>query len=100
MSRDITRVELRDRLSNPLVRQNVRVVAGLVASSDGPMATSDRPAIRGDRRARMRDRLSKEQESELARQFLDGATRQELVERYGISLSSVKRVLRRYCAHR
>jgi hypothetical protein len=47
------------------------------------------------RQWRVRDRLSEADVRELVEAFRTGTTKHELVERYGISLSSVKRVLRR-----
>jgi uncharacterized protein (DUF433 family) len=51
-------------------------------------------------RVRERERLSETEVAELVSQFVAGITRQALVERYGLSLSSVKRLLRRHGAYR
>jgi hypothetical protein len=47
-----------------------------------------------------RHRLSEADVAELVGQFAAGVTRTALVEKYGISLSSVKRLLRGHGAHR
>lgn len=50
--------------------------------------------MRERRQVRVRDRLREEDVAELVRRFVAGATREALVAQYGISLSSVKRLLR------
>jgi len=91
-------VELKGRLSNPSTRQNLRTIDDLIAGT--PVIARDRPARRSVRSVRVRDRLSETDVAELVSQFVAGMTRQALVEQYGISLSSVKRVLRRHGARR
>jgi DNA invertase Pin-like site-specific DNA recombinase len=48
------------------------------------------------RRWRLVDRLGEQIIRELLADRRSGATKRELVERYGISMSSVKRILRRW----
>jgi uncharacterized protein (DUF433 family) len=90
--------ELKGRLSNPSTRQKLRTIDDLMAGT--PVVKRDRPAVRSVRSMRVRDRLSETDVDEILSQFVAGMTRQALVERYGISLSSVKRLLRRYGVRR
>jgi hypothetical protein len=88
-------VELRGRLSNfdiqRFVRDVLAVMDGNVAVAAGAQA-----AACGDRCAPepVRVRLGETAVAELVAAFVAGATMRDLVDRYGVSLSSVKRLLR------
>jgi hypothetical protein len=86
-------VELRGRLSNPHIRDifadTARVVNGLEIV-DGSTASP-----RSTRRPwRVVDRLGEQNISDLLRNSRAGTTQRVLAKRYGISESSVKRLLR------
>ena len=65
---------------------------------------ADEPGVcstgRGGGLVPVRERLSEANLDELATSFRDGTSKHELAARYGISLSSVKRVLRQHGASR
>lgn len=61
---------------------------------DGGSADSVRSASRSDRRWRVVDRLDKDDIETLVAAFTAGTPKRKLVERYGISESSVKRLIR------
>ncbi len=87
-------VELRGRLSNP---EAVETVALATQAMTGIKihhgSTASRPVAH--RRWRLVDRLGEQIISDLLRDSGVGATQRTLAERYGISLSSVKRLTRR-----
>jgi hypothetical protein len=89
-------VELRGRLSNPDVRQLVWSVQDLFDGKPDALALGARAATRRELRApeRVRVRLGDAAVAELVATFVAGTTREMLVDRYGVSLSSVKRLLR------
>ena len=88
-------MELRGRLSNFEVQQFVRDVhagmGGNVAVTSGAQvaACGARSAL-----VPVRMRLGDEVVAEMVAAFVAGVTMRELLDRYGVSLSSVKRLLR------
>lgn len=88
-------VDLRGRLSNPDIRELVTSVGQLAAwiKSDHTQAAI---RMQAPRRWRLVDRLGERNILELLRDSSTGTTHRGLAERYGISLSSVKRLLRRH----
>jgi hypothetical protein len=88
-------VDLRGRFSNPEVRAMVVQVAQLAAGINVQEDQRERPALAPQRqRWRLVDRLGEQVIGDLLRDRHAGATQCALAERYGISLSSVKRLLR------
>ena len=89
-------MELRGRLSNPEVRRFVCSVQDLIDRKSDALAPGAQVATRCERRApkRVRVRLGDAAVDELVAAFVAGTTREMLVDRYGVSLSSVKRLLR------
>ncbi|MGH3459934.1 MAG: hypothetical protein ACRDP9_00535 [Kribbellaceae bacterium] len=91
----MTWVDLRGRLSNPAGREAValaaRAMARIAAHSNHASAAPTAP-----RRWRLVDRLADQDIQSLLFDNRSGLTQQVLAERYGISLSSVKRLLRKY----
>jgi DNA invertase Pin-like site-specific DNA recombinase len=81
-------VELRGRLSNPVVREAVAMDRG---GTDTAEITSPGPR----RRWRLVDRLGEKVIRQLVADGRSGVSRRERVDMYGISMSSVKRILRR-----
>jgi hypothetical protein len=90
----MTRVELRGRLSNPQALEAVALAAHAVGEvvADEAMPSSPPSA---PRRWRLVDRLGEEIIRQLINDGRAGMTKHALAESYGISLSSVKRMLRR-----
>ena len=88
-------VELALHYSNPSVLDILAHAAEAVTRGrvEGTSSTSHRSAYK---RWRVVDRLGDEAVAELMAAFVAGATREVLAERYGVSLSSVKRC--RNCA--
>jgi hypothetical protein len=86
-------VDLRGRLSNPLFAGKVREAADAFAgvNSHEPGVTG---AIPCRRRWRISDRLGERVINELLADQRSGMTKPAIALRYGISLSSVKRLLR------
>jgi hypothetical protein len=91
-------VDLRGRLSNPEVRAVVAQATQAVAGVKVDCGDEPSPPAAGPR-WRLIDRLGEEIIRELVRDSHSGATQRRLAECYGISLSSVKRVLRRHRGH-
>jgi DNA invertase Pin-like site-specific DNA recombinase len=90
-------VDLRGRFSNPEVRAVVVQVAQLADGIKVEEDQNERPALAPQRqRWRLVDRLSEQIIRDLLRDRQTGTTHRALAERYGISLSSVKRVLRQH----
>jgi hypothetical protein len=85
-------VELRGRLSNPAVAALVAAVGQVTA---GTTADASGHATPVPRRWRLVDRLGEKMIRDLLRDRRLGHTQRQLAERYGISLSSMKRILRR-----
>jgi hypothetical protein len=88
-------VDLRGRLSNPGIRDIVAHTAKLVSRVSVDHGSTSAPR-RTARRWRLVDRLGEQIILEIVRSSHAGTTHRALAERYGISLSSVKRVLRRH----
>ena len=91
-------MELRGRLSNPGAVEAVELASQAVAARaadggghKGASAASPPPSAR---RWRLIDRLGEKIILDLLADSRAGATKQVLVERYSISMSSVKRLLR------
>ncbi len=86
-------MDLRGRLSNPEVREVVAQAAQAVNAIKvgAGHAVSLPPALR---RWRLVDRIGADAIHKLAADADSGTTKRELAERYGISLSSVKRILK------
>jgi hypothetical protein len=90
-------VDLRGRFSNPEVRAMVLQVAQLADGIKVEEDQQERPALAPQRqRWRLVDRLGEQTIQDLLKDRRAGTTQRRLAERYGISLSSVKRVLRRH----
>ncbi len=87
-------VDLRGRLSNPDIGDVVAHAAKLVSHVSVDHGSTSSPR-QGGRRWRLVDRLGEQIIRKLVADRRSGAPKRELVERYGISLSSVKRILRR-----
>lgn len=87
----ITGVELRGRYSNPQTGEALELAAQAIdgVKGDVPPASSSAP-----RRWRLVDRLGEQVIRKLLADRRAGATKRELIERYGISRSSVKRILK------
>jgi len=88
-------VDLRGRLSNPGIRDIVAHTAKLVSRVSVDHGSTSAPR-RTARRWRLVDRLGEQIILEIVRSSHAGTTHRALAERYGISLSSVKGVLRRH----
>jgi len=73
------------------LRRTVDAVTSIMVEDDEPDLSMTAPA---DRVWRVRDRLSAADIDQLVESFKDGTTIPALVTRYGISLSSVKTLLR------
>jgi DNA invertase Pin-like site-specific DNA recombinase len=87
-------VDLRGRLSNPEAVETVALATQAIAGVKiHHGSTASRPVAR--RRWQLVDRLGEQIISDLIRDSGMGATQRTLAERYGISLSSVKRLTRR-----
>jgi hypothetical protein len=90
-------VDLRGRFSNPEIRAMVAQVAQLAAGINVEEDQQEHSALAPQRqRWRLVDRLGEQIIQEMLHDSHWGATQRSLAERYGISLSSVKRVLRRH----
>ena len=90
-------MDLWGRFSNPEVRAVVAQVAQLADAIKVEEGQQERPALAPQRqRWRLVDRLGEQIIRDLLRDSRTGTTHRALAERYGISLSSVKRVLRRH----
>jgi hypothetical protein len=87
-------VELRGRLSNPQAREIVTLAAQAFDNVAGENAQTGLPRS-VTRRWRVIDRLGHQVISELLADRHAGATKPALAARYGISVSSVKRILKR-----
>jgi DNA invertase Pin-like site-specific DNA recombinase len=90
-------VELRGRLSNPAVEalvQDVTQVAAGIRADRSDQATPSTPPLPPPRRWRLVDRLGEQIIRDLLRDSRTGITQRRLAERYEISTSSVKRLLR------
>ena len=88
-------MDLRGRFSNPEVRAVVASIGKLTARINSDHSHTAAPT-QAPRRWRLVDRLGAQVIGDLLRDRHAGATHHALAERYGISLSSVKRVLRRH----
>jgi DNA invertase Pin-like site-specific DNA recombinase len=86
-------VELRGCYSNPEAQEAVALAEQAIdaLAAEGTPPCPSAPV----RRWRLADRLDEQIIRKLLADQRSGATRRELVERYGISMSSVKRILRR-----
>lgn len=73
------------------LRRTVQVVTEMSVEDDEPDLSITAPV---DRPWRVRDRLSPADIDQLVESFKDGSTIPELVSCYGISLSSIKTLLR------
>jgi DNA invertase Pin-like site-specific DNA recombinase len=85
-------VDLRGRLSNPLIAGKVREAGAAVAGVKGADPEATRAISRG-RRWRIVDRMGQQIINDLIADRSTGVSKAKLAERYGISLSSVKRLL-------
>jgi DNA invertase Pin-like site-specific DNA recombinase len=88
-------VDLRGRFSNPEVRAVVAQVTQAIAGVKVDSGDEPSPPLSGPR-WRLIDRLGEQIIQEMLHDSHSGATQRSLAERYGISLSSVKRVLHRH----
>lgn len=80
-------------LCEELVR-TLRNLERVVAADDSSGPVSVRSSGRSPRDWRVSDRLSNQEISMIVMAFSHGTSKRELAERYGISESSVKRLLR------
>jgi hypothetical protein len=87
-------VDLRGRFSNPEVLEMVALATQAVAEAKAGVGQAASPPP-PPRRWRLVDRLGEQSICDLLRDRHAGATKRALAERYGISFSSVKRILRR-----
>jgi hypothetical protein len=88
-------VDLRGRFSNPEVRAVVAKATLSIAGVKVDCGDEASPPLSGPRRSLI-DRLGEQIIQEMIHDSHSGATQRGLAERYGISASSVKRVLRRH----
>ena len=86
-------MELRGRLSNPTIVGKVREASAAIAAKQ-TSGSEAADAMRRQRRWRIADRLGKHIVDELLADRCRGLTLKDSAERYGISMSSVKRILR------
>jgi hypothetical protein len=86
-------VDLRGRLSNPDIQDIVTHTAKLAPPVPADHGSTSSPR-QTSRRCRLVDRLGEQIIQELVADSRTGATKRELAERYGVSLSSVKRITR------
>jgi DNA invertase Pin-like site-specific DNA recombinase len=89
------RVDLRQRLAEAL--SSARQPDGYEPNAS---SLSVGGHVSGARRARVRDRLTDETVEILIAEFLAGTSKRELAERYAISFSSVKNLLRKHGVRR
>jgi DNA invertase Pin-like site-specific DNA recombinase len=87
-------VDLRGRLSNPDVQDVVGHAAQAVACGKVERGSTASPPPAG-RRWRLVDRLSEQIIRDLLRDRSAGTSQRKLAERYGISVSTVKRLSKR-----
>ena len=87
-------MELRGRLSNPDLRRELALAARAVAPVEIDHQSTTSPTS-ARQRWRIVDRLGEQVIHELVRDSRAGTTQPKLADRYGISLSSVKRLVRR-----
>lgn len=88
--------------NNPAYLADLRATLKAVAQDD---PNDDEPELGGDQRRAVRtwsmgDRLGEERIREIVERFRDGATKQELADKFSVSLSSIKRILRANNARR
>jgi hypothetical protein len=76
------------------VSEDVRIVVDALAGTGPALVQKEQAALRQPRQVRVRDQLGADGIAELRRDFEAGVTREALAAQYGISLSSVKRLLR------
>ncbi|MEP6527852.1 MAG: hypothetical protein ABJA86_11885 [Nocardioidaceae bacterium] len=88
-------MDLRGRFSNPEVRAVVGQATQANARVKVESGDEASPRLSGQR-WRLIDRLGEQIIQEMLHDSHSGATQRSLAERYGVSLSSVKRVLRRH----
>lgn len=95
-------MELRGCLSKSEVGRIIRNVQDLIDGKQVSEAPRHEAVVPRDRevRQRVRTRLGDDEVAELIAEFVAGAPKRVLVDQYGVSLSSVKRLLRRHGAHR
>jgi hypothetical protein len=87
-------VDLRGRLSNTDIRDVVAHAAQAVTGSKIDHESTASPPLSG-RRWRLVDRLGEQILRDMLRDSRMGTTQQRLAERYGVSVSSVKRLSKR-----
>jgi hypothetical protein len=93
-------VDLRGRLSNPEVRRVIEHTYDVLTHRATSTTTREEVAPNGPRRWSMRDRLNDDDVLDLVRSFLAGTQQKVLAERYGISLRSVGRIVRKHGARK
>ncbi|MEP6527555.1 MAG: hypothetical protein ABJA86_10355 [Nocardioidaceae bacterium] len=86
-------MDLRGRFSNPEVRAVVAQATQAIAEVKVDSGDEASPPLAGPR-WRLIDRLGKQIIQEVLHDSHSGATQRSLAERYSISLSSVKRILK------
>lgn len=89
-------MELRGCLSKSEIGRIIRNVQDLIDGKQVPQTPCHEAVVPRDREVRqqVRTRLGDDKVAELIAEFVAGTTMRELVDRYGVSLSSLKRLLR------
>ena len=95
-------MELRGCLSKSEIGRIIQYVQDLIDGKRAPETPRHEAVLPRNHEVRqqVRKRLGDDKVANLVAEFVAGTTKRELVDRYGVSLSSVKRLLRRYRAQR
>jgi hypothetical protein len=88
-------VELIGRLSNPETRTVINQVNHLITRPDAGLVKNESVEAPARQRWRIVDRLGDGALSEIRRSFATGTPKSVLAKRYEVSLTTVKRLLRR-----
>ena len=81
--------------NRPDLHSDLRRTCSAVFEPDNYLTAPDPPASPGGTDWRLSDRLSSEDVETIIKEFLSGTPKHVLAARYGISLGSVKNLLRR-----
>ena len=88
-------VELRGHLSIPVHRDKIKAVGSLLDGLQGADLQERQPTRPPRRKWKISDRLTEVILEEIRARYAEGERKDELAEEYEISLSSVKRLIRR-----